>query len=131
MALYTYRTLANGTRTDQPVPDLPFVDDSHIPVDDPSGIEAAGRRPGTNTWGRYDANRRYGGWTAFTTDPFRHDLAWIVRWHPDHGRSVLLYSDVDAGPVHTVFDGPALLFRSGGDFLDRVFTPAADGDRAP
>ena len=132
MTLYTYRALANGSSTDHPVPDLPFVDDSHIPVDDPGGIEAVGRHPGTDTWGRYDANRRNGGWTAFTTDPLRRDLAWIIRWHPDHGRSVLLYSDEDVAAVHTVFDGPALLFRSGGYWWDGTtwFRPAQIWDGA-
>ncbi len=44
--------LANGIGTNHPVPDLPFVDDSHIPIDDPSEFEAVGRHPGTDTWGR-------------------------------------------------------------------------------
>ena len=47
LALYTYRAVANGLRTDHPIPDLPFVDDSHIPLDDPEAIEAVGRRRGT------------------------------------------------------------------------------------
>src|SRR5215472_17844507 len=88
--LYSYRAVANGLRTDHPIPDLPFVDDSHIPVEDPAGIEATGRRHGGQTWGRQDRNRRAGGWLAFTTDPLRHDRAWCVRWHPDHGRAVVL-----------------------------------------
>src|SRR5262249_49929890 len=39
--VYQLRPLANGTRTDHPVPDLPFVDDSHLPLDEgPEAIEA-------------------------------------------------------------------------------------------
>jgi hypothetical protein len=118
MALYTYRALANGFRTDHPIPDLPFVDDAHIPVDDPAAIEAVGRRRGTDMWGRQDPNRRYGGWMAFTTDPVRHDLAWCVRWHPDHGRSVVLCLDEEVAGVHMALWGRALLFRSGGYWWD-------------
>jgi len=118
MPLYTFRALANGLHTDHPVPDLPFVDDSHIPVEDPEAIEATGRHHGTDMWGRFDHVRRFGGWVAFTTDPVRHDLGWVVRWHPGHGRSVLLYRDVDVASVYEDFQGPALLFRAGGYWWD-------------
>lgn len=117
MALYSFRAVANGLHTDHPIPDLPFVDDSHIPVEDPAAIEAVGRRHGTDMWGRED-RVRYGGWTAFTTDPRRHDLAWVVRWHPDHGRSVVLYRDDEVSAVHMVFWGQPLLFRAGGYWWD-------------
>jgi len=119
MPLYTFRPVANGLRTDHPIPDLPFVDDSHIPLDDPAAIEAVGRHEGTEMWGREDPCRE-GGWVAFTTDPIRHDLAWCVRWHPDHGRSVVLYRDQDAAGVHMAWWGPALLFRSGGYWWDGI-----------
>jgi hypothetical protein len=118
VALYRYRALANGLRTDHPIPDLPFVDDSRIPIDDAAAIEAVGRRRGTDMWGRQDLNRRYGGWMAFTTDPGCHDLAWCVRWHPDHGRSVVLYLNKEVSGVHMALWGPALLFRSGGYWWD-------------
>lgn len=118
MALYTYRALANGLRTDHPIPDLPFVDDSHIPADDPVAIEAVGRHEGTGLWGRHDPNRRHGGWMAFTTDPARPALAWSVRWHPDHGRSVVLYANEEVGGVHMALWSPALLFRAGGYWWD-------------
>ena len=121
MTLYMYRAVANGLRTDHPIPDLPFVDDSHIPVDDPAGIEAIGRRPGTDMWGREDRVGPGEGWVAFTTDPIRHDLAWFVRCHPDHGRSVVLYRDRDIASVHsvhTVLEERALLFRAGGYWWD-------------
>lgn len=59
VALQTQRPVANGPRTDHPIPDLPFVDDSHIPVDDPVAIEAVGRNRGQGMWGRED-DCRYG-----------------------------------------------------------------------
>lgn len=120
MSLYDYRAVANGLSTDHPIPGLPFVDDSHIPADDPRAVEAIGRRHGTDTWGRHDPvrDRDGGGWIAWTTDPLRYDLAWMVRWHPDHGRSVVLYRDADAAPAGTVYlEGP-LLFRAGGYWWD-------------
>ena len=120
MALYRSHAVANGLRTDHPIPGLPFADDSHIPVEDSTAIEAIGRHPGGKTWGRDDQARPRGhaGWVAYTTDPGRHDLAWVVRWHPDHGRSVILYLDDDAVNAYTDYvDGP-LLFRSGGYWWD-------------
>ena len=120
MALYRSRAVANGLRTDHPIPGLPFADDSHIPVEDSAAIEAIGRHPGGDTWGREDPARPRGraGWVAYTTDPGRHDLAWVVRWHPEHGRSVVLYRDDDAVVAYTDYvDGP-LLFRSGGYWWD-------------
>ena len=54
LTLYGSRAVANGLRTDHPIPGLPFVDDAHIPVDDPAAIEAIGRHPGGKTWGRED-----------------------------------------------------------------------------
>jgi hypothetical protein len=120
--LYRYRALANGLRTDHPIPGLPFVDDSHIPVEDARAIEAVGRREGGETWGRTDDAHplhQGSGWVAYTTDPGRHDLAWVVRWHPVHGRSVILYrDDEDALGAYGAFrDGP-LLFRSGAYWWD-------------
>lgn len=113
MALYQFHAVANGMGTDHPMPDLPFVDDSHIPLDDPTAIEAIGRHAAAEMWGREDRPRQ-GGWVAFTTDPVRHGLAWCIRWHPDHGRSVVLYRDDEAAGVHMAWQGPALLFRAGG-----------------
>lgn len=132
LSLYIYRAVGNGLRTDHPIPDLPFVDDSHIPLDDPAAIEAVGRRHGSDTWGRTDRLRRYGGWVAFTTDPLRHDLGWCVRWHPEHGRSVTLYQDEDATSAYTTFQGPALLYRAGGYWWDGTtwYRPAQIWDAA-
>ncbi|UUY52341.1 hypothetical protein NRK68_34260 (plasmid) [Streptomyces yangpuensis] len=111
--------LANGVRTDHPVPGLPFVDDSHIPLDEgPEAIEAVGRNQDEGMWGRYDPNRQSGGWHAFTTDPLDHSLGWSVRYHPDHGRTVLLMSDGDTSSLHSTWDGDQLLFRAGGYWWD-------------
>jgi hypothetical protein len=126
--------VANGLSTNHPIPDLPFVDDSHIPVYDSKAIEAIGRRPGTDMWGREDPVRDSdgGGWIAFTTDPGRHDLAWCVRWHPAHGRSVIVYRDEEISSVHMAYWGPPLLFRAGGYWWDGTswYRPAQVWDAA-
>ncbi|GGN41102.1 hypothetical protein [Streptomyces fuscichromogenes] len=116
--MYTLRPLANGLRTDHPVPDLPFVDDSHIPLEDPRELEAVGRNRGGGMWGRYDLERSAGGWRAFTTDPLRSEFAWCVRYHPDHGRTVVLVRDEDASELHAEWHGGPLLFRAGGYWWD-------------
>ncbi|MET9588990.1 hypothetical protein ABZY10_39110, partial [Streptomyces sp. NPDC006539] len=119
--VYSIRPLANGTRTDHPVPGLPFVDDSHLPLDDgPEAIEAVGRNKGQGMWGRFDTDFADNGWRAFTTDPINHELGWSVRYHPDHGRTVLLLSDGDASSLHTDWSGGPLLFRAGGYWWDGI-----------
>jgi hypothetical protein len=113
--------IANGLRTDHPVPGLPFIDDSHLPLEEgPQAIEAVGRQQGRSQgmWGRWDRNRADGGWRAFTTDPLDHNLAWAVRYHPEHGRSVLLLSDGDTPYLHGQWDGEHLLSRAGGYWWD-------------
>ncbi|MFD6967436.1 hypothetical protein [Streptomyces sp. NPDC059949] len=117
--VFHLQPLANGLRTDHPVPGLPFVDDSHIPLDEGGeAIEAVGRNAGQGMWGRLDPERVAGGWRAFTTDPTRHGLSWAVRYHPDHGRTVLLVRSQDAADLHDEWhDGP-LLFRAGGYWWD-------------
>lgn len=122
MPLYTARPVANGLRTDHPIPDLPFVDDEHIPLDDPVAIEAIGRHRADDMHGREDRCKD-GGWLVMTTDPQRHDLAWVVRWHPTYGRSVTVYRDSDAWNLHgaMMYDATtALLFRVGGYWWDGV-----------
>ncbi|WP_331727312.1 hypothetical protein OG871_40025 (plasmid) [Kitasatospora sp. NBC_00374] len=115
---FQYQPLANGISTDHPVPDLPFVDDTHIPLDEgPEAIEAVGRGAGNGMWGRYD-NLPDGAWHAFTTDPIRHDYGWSVRYHPLHGRTVLLMSDNDIASMHSHWGGSELLFRAGGYWWD-------------
>ncbi|GAA5015363.1 helix-turn-helix transcriptional regulator [Actinopolymorpha pittospori] len=136
MALYQYRAVANGLGTDHPIPDLPFVDDSHIPLDDPAAIEAVSRKKADDMWGRKDVLREEKGWVAFTTDPQRRDLAWCVRWHREHGRSVVLYKNEDVSGIHTVLAwetrGEAQLFRAGGYCWDgtRWYRPSQVWDAA-
>jgi hypothetical protein len=114
-----YTAVGNGIHTDHPIPDLPFVDDGHIPVDDPLAIEAVGRGAEEGMWGREDhIHGGRAGWVAFTTDPIRRDLAWVVRYHPEHGRSVMLFRDGDAGSVHQDLWSPVLLWRAGGYWWD-------------
>lgn len=111
--------LANGLRTDHPVPGLPFVDDSRIPLDEgPEAIEAVGRHEASGMWGRFDRNRTTDSWYAFTTDPKQHTLGWSVRWHPEHGRSVLLMRDGDMSSWHLKWAYEALLFRAGDYWFD-------------
>lgn len=114
--------LANGIRTDHPIPGLPFVDDTLLPLDDPEAIEAIGRGVGEGLWGRWDGPRwKDGGteqWWAFTTDPEHTDLAWCVRYHPEHGTTVLLLRDDDASPMHMTWTDEPLLFRMGGYWWD-------------
>ncbi|MFF2518881.1 hypothetical protein [Streptomyces sp. NPDC058086] len=113
------RPLANGLRTDHPVPGLPFVDDSHLPLDEgPEAIEAVGRHEASGMWGRFDLNRQSSGWHAFTTDPLQHTLGWSVRYHPEHGRTVLLMSDEETPSLHSDWAGDKLLFRAGGYWWD-------------
>jgi hypothetical protein len=114
---YKYVTVGNGLRTDHPIPDLPFIDDSHLPLDDPDAIEAIGRKDGGQTWGRTDRCKD-GGWVAFTTDAVRPDLGWVVRWHPEYGRSVVLYRNEDVASAYMSYEDEALLFRAGGYWWD-------------
>ncbi|MFI1508223.1 hypothetical protein [Streptomyces sp. NPDC020597] len=117
--MHRLQPVANGLHTDHPVPGLPFVDDGHVPVDDPAAIEAIGRHEEGSSWGRWDrVSDTKGSWLAFTTDPIRQDLAWVVRRHPEHGRTVLLVRDQDASPWHSSWWGPQLLFRQGGYWWD-------------
>ncbi|MGN2642444.1 helix-turn-helix transcriptional regulator [Nocardia takedensis] len=106
------------------MPGLPFVDDSNIPLDDPRLIEAVGRRESTRSWGRWDgpAGSRVmeGEWWAFTTDQDNPEVAWSVRYHPKHGRTVLVVRDGAASRLHSQWNEPGgpLLFRSGGYWWD-------------
>ncbi|MEU3517138.1 hypothetical protein ABZ770_17935 [Streptomyces sp. NPDC006654] len=117
--MHRLQPIGNGLHTDHPVPGLPFVDDTHIPVGDPAAVEAIGRHEEGGTWGRWDRDgSAEGAWLAFTTDPIRQDLAWVIRHHPEHGRTVLLIHDKDASPWHSNWWGPQLLFRQGGYWWD-------------
>ena len=115
--------VANGIRTDHPVPGLPFINDSLLDLDSPSAIEAIGRKPNTDTWGRYDLYNVPGAWRAFTTDPENTDYAWVVIHHPSHGRSVTLYRSQDAGEAYSYRgydhgDVIPLIVRAGGYWSD-------------
>ncbi|RZU46526.1 hypothetical protein EV385_6600 [Krasilnikovia cinnamomea] len=129
--LYNKMAVGNGLYTDHPIPDLPFVDDSHLPLDDPAAVEAIGRKEGGQSWGRTDRCKD-GGWVAFTTDALRSDLGWVVRWHPEHGRSVVLYRDEDVADAYMSYVGEALLYRAGGYWWDGTtwYRPALSYDRA-
>lgn len=127
--------VANGIRTDHPYPNLPFVDDAHLPLDDPAGIEAIGRVSAGSTWGREDDDARTGEWIAFTTDPHNHSYGWLVQYHPKHGRSVLLYRDRDTSSAyHSWWGERPLLARTGGYWWDgtswyrpeQIMDPAAE-----
>ncbi|MFF5037528.1 hypothetical protein [Nocardia salmonicida] len=128
--MQTVVPVANGLSTDHPIPDLPFVDDSHIPTTDARAIEAIGRLPGQPTWARFDWPRAAewdnSPWWAFTTDPRRTDLAWCVRFHPGLGRSVVLVDNAAAGQLHEQWSNEPLLFRAGGYWWDgsHWFRPA-------
>lgn len=107
--------VANGIRTDHPIPNLPFVDDGHIPIDDPQAIEGVGRHAGTDMWGRYDDDKEIGEWIAFTTDPKNHSYEWLVRYHPVYGCSVILYRKNGTASVYQDwFEDRQLLARRGG-----------------
>lgn len=124
------RIIGNGMRTDHPIRGLPFIDDGHIPVEDGDAVDSVGRHEGTDMWRRVDRARVWppreafgnpeagdGGWKAFTTDPLRHDLGWVVRWHPILGRSVWLVSDSDASGLYSVLEDEMILLRAGGYWL--------------
>lgn len=111
--------VGNGLRTDHPVPNLPFVDDGVLPVDDPEAIEAIGRNKGGGMWGRCDDDPDTGEWAAFTTDPVNKAFGWVVRFHPRHGRSILLYRAEDVASAYDEWYGDrALLTRHGGYWWD-------------
>ncbi|MGW6442337.1 hypothetical protein [Lentzea sp. NPDC055074] len=115
----SWEPVANGIRTDHPAPNLPFVEDAHIPVEDPEQVEAIGRHAGTGMWGRYDLDAATGEWAAFTTDPKYNLFAWLVRYHPDHGRSVTVYRASDAASAYQDWFGDRpLLLRAGGYWWD-------------
>lgn len=111
--------VANGTSTDHPYPGLPFVDDSHLPLDDLHAVEAVGRNAGHGMWGRHDVHRDGIAEFGYTTDPHNHRYGWVVQHHPEHGRVVLLYEDDDTGFVHQDFlHSGFMVTRSGGYLWD-------------
>lgn len=113
--------VANGLRTDHPVPGLPFINDERLPLDKPDAIERTGRNQGEGLWGRTDSLRG-GGWVAFTTEPKNATFAWAVHQHPAHGRTVLLIRDQDLSTLHHdwMFGRNGFLYRHGGYWWDGV-----------
>ncbi|MFD9794251.1 hypothetical protein ACFWXK_25245 [Streptomyces sp. NPDC059070] len=111
--------VANGLRTDHPVPGLPFINDGRLPLDNPDAIERTGRNQGEGLWGRTDSLRD-GGWVAFTTEPKNPAYAWAVHQHPEHGRTVLLIHDQDLSSLHHewVYGDSGFLYRHGGYWWD-------------
>lgn len=113
--------VANGIRTDHPVPNLPFIDDSHLPIHDGQAIEAHGRHDYNAGWGRYDDDQRdERRWCAFTSDQFNLNFSWLVRQDPGYGRTVLLYTDGAETIMHEVSprEGDPLVHRAGGYWWD-------------
>uniref|UniRef100_UPI003F4948B4 hypothetical protein n=1 Tax=Streptomyces achromogenes TaxID=67255 RepID=UPI003F4948B4 len=111
--------VANGLRTDHPIPGLPFINDERLPLDNPDAIERTGRNQGEGLWGRTD-RLRGGGWVAFTTETKNRDYAWAVHQHPEHGRTVLLIHDRDMSSLHHnwMYGGNGFLYRHGGYWWD-------------
>ena len=116
--MYDTYPVANGTRTDHPIPGLPFVNDGHLPLDNPTAIENMGRHRGEGLWGRTDHIN--GSWIALTTEPQNPDFAWAVFHHLDHGRTVLLIDDDDLAGLHSYWRShhESLLHRHGGYWWD-------------
>ncbi|MFD6362806.1 hypothetical protein [Streptomyces roseolus] len=114
-----FRPVANGLRTDYPVPGLPFINDERLPLDNPEAIERTGRDQGEGLWGRTDSLRG-GGWVAFTTEPKNPAYAWAVHYHPDHGRTVVLVTDRSWNRLHHdwVYGHNGFLYRHGGYWWD-------------
>ncbi|WP_326680935.1 hypothetical protein [Streptomyces sp. NBC_01237] len=131
--MYRLRPVANGTRTDYPVPGLPFINDERLPLSNPDAIERTGRNQGKGLWGRTDPTAA-GGWVAFTTEPKNPAYAWAVHHHPDYGRTVLLIRDGDQGDLHHYwkYDHDGFLHRSGGYWWNgkRWYRPSQVWDSA-
>ncbi|GGT02792.1 hypothetical protein [Streptomyces cinerochromogenes] len=111
--------VANGLRSDHPVPGLPFINDERLPLDNPDAIERTGRNQGEGLWGRTDPLPD-GGWVAFTTETKNRAYAWAVHQHPTYGRTVLLIRDQDMSDLHHdwTYGRNGFLYRHGGYWWD-------------
>lgn len=110
--MHTAHPLANGLSTHHPTPGLAFVDDTHLPLDDHDRLTDAALRTG-------DAHTQPDGqWWAYLPDLARPELAWCIRHHPAHGRSVLLYPAHQAPVLFRDWWGGPLLHRAGGYWWD-------------
>ncbi|MFE9404773.1 hypothetical protein ACFYNY_23895 [Streptomyces sp. NPDC006530] len=127
------RPVANGLRTDHPVPGLPFINDERLILDNPDAIERTGRNQGEGLWGRTD-QLPGGGWVAFTTETKNRAYAWAVHQHPEHGRTVLLLRNRDLSRLHHewLYGHSGFLYRHGGYWWDgtRWYRPQQIVDRA-
>ncbi|MFJ2478304.1 hypothetical protein ACIOWI_36060 [Streptomyces sp. NPDC087659] len=114
-----FRPVANGLRTDHPVPGLPFINDERLPLNNPDAIERTGRDQGEGLWGRTDPLPG-GGWVAFTTEPKNRAYAWAVHYHPEHGRTVVLVTDGSWSGLHHdwMYGNTGFLYRHGGYWWD-------------
>ncbi|MGC5041037.1 hypothetical protein ACLQ2C_36480 [Streptomyces sp. DT73] len=114
-----FRPVANGLRTDHPVPGLPFINDERLPLDNPDAIERTGRGQGEGLWGRTDPLPG-GGWVAFTTEPKNRAYAWAVHYHPQYGRTVVLVTDESWSGLHQTwrYGQSGFLYRNGGYWWD-------------
>ncbi|MGW8729233.1 hypothetical protein ACWGNF_24785 [Streptomyces sp. NPDC055808] len=125
--------VANGLRTDHPVPGLPFINDERLLLDNPDAIERTGRNQGEGLWGRAD-RLPGGGWVAFTTETKNRVFAWAVHQHPEHGRTVLLIRDRDLSGLHHewMYGHNGFLYRHGGYWWDGAdwYRPQQIVDRA-
>ncbi|TYR53318.1 hypothetical protein [Streptomyces parvus] len=125
--------VANGLRTDHPIPGLAFINDERLPLDNPEAIERTGRNQGEGLWGRTDPLPD-GGWVAFTTEPKNRAFAWAVHHHPEHGRTVLLVRDADWSSLHHdwMYGRNGFLYRHGGYWWDGStwHRPSQVADRA-
>ncbi len=116
------KPLANGISTDHPIPGLPFVDDTHLPLDDLKAIEAIGRKHNTDdTWGSYAKTAAgdalgYMEW-AYTDIPDTN-YSWVITTHPTYGRTVLLVDKKDAVNTYAHFCNNLIpgIARAGGYF---------------
>lgn len=115
------KPLANGISTDHPIPGLPFVDDTHLPLDNLKAIEAIGRKHNTDTWGSYaktaaEDGSGYMEW-AYTDIPDTN-YSWVITTHPTCGRTVLLVDKKDAVNTYTHFCNNLIpgIARAGGYF---------------
>lgn len=115
--------VANGMRTDHPIPGLPFVDDSILNLDAPQEIENLGRLSKEGTWGRTDPYGSEGAWRAASTDQTQPGFAWFVVHVPQRGTSIVLTRDDDVAQLYGYrnFDHEdhlPLVIRAGGYWSD-------------
>lgn len=116
------RPLAQGVRTDHPIPGIPLIDDSSLNLEDFASIERIGRIPHSNTWGRHDLYSGPNGMDSqefvFTNIPTHPELSWVATKSPENGITILLVKSDEAAEVHGWFMSgtEANMARYGGYF---------------